>query len=116
MLRVYARPRDPFVKQVTPGEFSSNAVLLGTSGAFGLLIGCAKTVWEIGMGQPLHTLTAEKAWTAGSDRRLWLSMLVDAMEQVSRPELRATKPCHEALAGLRAQLALPASIRLASPF
>ena len=116
MLRVYARPRDPFVKQVTPGEFSSNLVLLGTSGAFGLLIGRAKTAWEIGMRQPLQILTAEKAWTAGSDQRLWLSMLVDAMEQVSRPELRA-KPCEEpTLAGLRAQLALPASIRFASPF
>jgi hypothetical protein len=43
-------------------------------------------------------------------------MLIDAMEQVSRPELRA-KPCDGAtLAGLRAQLALPASIRFASPF
>jgi len=116
MLRVYARPPDPFVKQVTLGEFSSNVVLLGTSGAFGLLIGRAKTAWEIGMGQPLQTLTAEKTWTAGSDRRLWLSMLVDTMEQVSRPELRA-KPCEEpTLAGLRAQLALPASIRFASPF
>jgi len=91
-------------------------VLLGTSGAFGLLIGRAKTAWEIGMGQPLQTLTAEKAWTADSDQRLWLSMLVDAMEQIARPELRA-KPCEEpTLAGLRAQLALPASIRFASPF
>jgi len=35
---------------------------------------------------------------------------------VARPELRA-KPCDDAvLAGLRAQLALPASIRFASPF
>jgi len=45
-----------------------------------------------------------------------LTRLVDAMEQVSRPELRA-KPCEEpARAALRAQLALPASIRFASPF
>jgi hypothetical protein len=43
-------------------------------------------------------------------------MLIDTMEQVARPELRA-KPCDDAvLAGLRAQLALPASIRFASPF
>jgi len=74
------------------------------------------------MGQPLQTSTAgrplksAKAWKSGNGERLWLSMLVDAMEQVSRPELRA-KPCDEpTLAGLRAQLALPASIRFASPF
>jgi hypothetical protein len=62
------------------------------------------------MGQPLP------AWKTGDDQRLWLSMLIDTMEQVARPELRA-KPCDDAvLAGLRAQLALPASIRFASPF
>jgi hypothetical protein len=62
------------------------------------------------MGQPLQ------AWKTGDDERLWLSMLIDTMEQVARPELRA-KPCDDAvLAGLRAQLALPASIRFASPF
>jgi hypothetical protein len=39
----------------------------------------------------------------------WLSMLVDAMEEVSRPELRAL-PCHPSiLMALRAQLARPAS-------
>jgi len=55
-------------------------------------------------------------WKAGDGERLWLSMLVDTMEQVARPELRA-KPCDGvALAKLRAQLALPASIRFASPF
>ena len=62
------------------------------------------------MGQPL------KAWKTGDDDRLWLSMLVDTMEQVARPELRA-KPVDDAvLAGLRAQLALPASPRFASSF
>ena len=62
------------------------------------------------MGQPLQ------AWKTGDDERLWLSMLIDTMEQVARPEPRA-KPCDDAiLAGLRAQLALPASIRFASPF
>jgi hypothetical protein len=62
------------------------------------------------MGQLLQ------AWKTGDDERLWLSMLIDTMEQVARPELRA-KPCDDAvLAGLRAQLALPASIRFASPF
>ena len=57
-----------------------------------------------------------QTWRSGDGQKLWLSMLVDAMEQIARPELRA-KPCEEpTLAGLRAQLALPASIRFASPF
>ena len=55
-------------------------------------------------------------WRSGDGEKLWLSMLIDTMEQVARPELRA-KPCDGvALAKLRAQLALPASIRFASPF
>lgn len=42
-------------------------------------------------------------------------MLIDTMEQVSRPEFSA-KPCDGAmLAGLCAQLALPASIPLRIP-
>ena len=64
------------------------------------------------MGQPLQ---AWKRIGETGNERLWLSMLIDAMEQVSRPELRA-KPCDGAvLAGLRAQLALPASIRSHPP-
>jgi hypothetical protein len=65
------------------------------------------------MGQPVQV------WTDGKTRdgeRVWLSTLVDAMERLSRPELRA-KPCDGvALEKLRAQLALPASIRFVSPF
>ena len=55
------------------------------------------------MGQQLQT------WqSAGGDRR-WLSMLIDAMEDVSRPESRAC-PCDPfVLAAVRAQLAGPAS-------
>ncbi|HLG80190.1 MAG TPA: hypothetical protein VKY22_04180 [Bradyrhizobium sp.] len=46
-------------------------------------------------------------WRGGEDRQLWLSMLVDAMEEAGRPEVRA-KPCSPAvLIGLRAQLAQP---------
>ena len=62
------------------------------------------------MGQPLQ------AWKTGDDERLWLSMLIDTMEQVSRPELRAKPLTARVLAGLRAQLALPASARFASSF
>ena len=55
------------------------------------------------MGQPLQ------AWKTGDDERLWLSMLIDTMEQVSRPESRAV-PCDiNVLAALRAQLARPAT-------
>ena len=55
------------------------------------------------MGQQIGT------WRAGRDQRAWLSMLIDTMEQVSRPETRAV-PCDiDVLAALRAQLARPAS-------
>ena len=48
-------------------------------------------------------------WQSGSDQRAWLSMLIDTMDQVSRPEVRAT-PCDvNVLAALRAQLARPAT-------
>jgi hypothetical protein len=48
-------------------------------------------------------------WRGGEDRQLWLSMLVDAMEEAARPEVRNT-PCPPAvLQGLRAQLAQPVS-------
>jgi hypothetical protein len=59
------------------------------------------------MGQQLRT------WRSGADQRAWLSMLIDAMEQVSRPESRAV-PCEgHVLAALRAQLARPATAALA---
>jgi hypothetical protein len=55
------------------------------------------------MGQQLGKWRSE-----GGDRR-WLSMLVDAMEEVSRPEVRAV-PCDPfVLAALRAQLGRPPS-------
>ena len=55
------------------------------------------------MGQQLRT------WRSGGDQRAWLSMLIDTMEQVSRPETRAM-PCDgQLLAAFRAQLARPAT-------
>jgi hypothetical protein len=69
---------------------------------------------EAEMSQPVQR--SPQSWRAENGERLWLSMLIDTMEQASRPELRAI-PCDGAtLAGLRAQLALPASVRFASPF
>ena len=58
------------------------------------------------MGQQIQ------GWRSASGQRLWLSMLIDTMEQISRPELRAV-PCDaQLLAAVRAQLARPAMVRL----
>jgi hypothetical protein len=55
------------------------------------------------MGQQLQR------WRSGDGERLWLSMLIDTMEEVARPEIRRL-PCNPSiLAALRAQLARPAS-------
>jgi hypothetical protein len=55
------------------------------------------------MGQQLHS------WRAAGGERVWLSMLVDAMEQAARPEFRAL-PCDPAIRiAVAAQLALKAS-------
>jgi hypothetical protein len=52
-----------------------------------------------------------KSWRSAHDSRVWLSMLVRAMEQASRPEVRSL-PCDPAiLAGFYAQLSRPASPR-----
>ena len=59
------------------------------------------------MGQQLST------WRSGGDQRAWLSMLIDTMELVSRPESRAV-PCDiNVLDALRAQLARPATAGIA---
>jgi hypothetical protein len=55
------------------------------------------------MGQQVNS------WRSGNDGRVWLSRLVRAMEQASRPEIRAL-PCDRAvLAAVYAQLSRPAS-------
>ena len=54
------------------------------------------------MGQQIQ------GWRSANGQRLWLSMLIDSMEAISRPELRAV-PCDgQLLATVRAQLARPA--------
>ncbi len=46
-------------------------------------------------------------WRSEADRQLWLAMLVDAMEEAARPEVRL-RPCAPViLAGLHAQLSQP---------
>jgi hypothetical protein len=60
------------------------------------------------MGQRLQPWRSED-WRSGAGEKLWLSMLVDTMEEVSRPEVRA-RPCDPSvLVALCAQLARPAS-------
>jgi hypothetical protein len=54
------------------------------------------------MGQQIQ------GWRSASGQRLWLSMLIDAMEAISRPELRAIPCDDQLLATVRAQLARPA--------
>ena len=57
------------------------------------------------MGQQIQ------GWRSASGQRAWLSMLIDTMEAVSRPELRAV-PCDDhLLATVRAQLSRPALVR-----
>ena len=53
------------------------------------------------MGQRLET------WQGGGGERLWLSLLVDAMEEAARPEIRSQPVESSVLWALRAQLAQP---------
>jgi hypothetical protein len=64
------------------------------------------------MGQQIQ------GWRSASGQRLWLSMLIETMEEISRPERRAVPCDDEVLAALQAQLARPASASLpyASPY
>ena len=48
-------------------------------------------------------------WRSEADRQLWLSTLIDAMEEAARPDVRAVACAPEILAALRAQLLRPAS-------
>jgi hypothetical protein len=49
-----------------------------------------------------------RPWESGNER-LWLAMLVDTMEALSRPEFRAVRCDQAVLAEVRAQLARPVS-------
>jgi hypothetical protein len=67
------------------------------------------------MGQQLQpwrtgkSWRSEKSWRTGNGERKWLSMLVDAMEEFPRPDIRRL-PCHASLlVAVRAQLARPVS-------
>jgi hypothetical protein len=47
-------------------------------------------------------------WRPGTGETAWLSALVETMESVSRPELRATPCAHSLLVAVEAHLARPA--------
>ena len=51
-----------------------------------------------------------KTWQGEGGERLWLSLLVDAMEQAARPEIRSQPVEGAILSALRAQLAQPVRI------
>jgi hypothetical protein len=59
------------------------------------------------MGQQLQTRRVRTG--PANSEKLWLSMLIDAMEKVVRPELRAVPCDRRVLAAVRAHLARPAS-------
>jgi len=67
------------------------------------------------MGQQLQpwrtgkSWRSKKFWRTGNGETQWLSMLVDAMEEFSRPDIRRL-PCHASMrVAVRAQLARPVS-------
>jgi truncated hemoglobin YjbI len=68
------------------------------------------------MGQQLQARQFP-TWRSGDGEKLWLSMLIEAMDEVSRPELRSL-PCDRLLlAAVSAQLARPAYVLgVVSPF
>jgi hypothetical protein len=50
-----------------------------------------------------------QSWREGDGQKSWLSMLVEAMEEISRPEFRALPVDASVLAAVSAQLARPTS-------
>jgi hypothetical protein len=67
------------------------------------------------MGQQFQTWQnqnwQDQNWRSADGEKLWLSMLVDAMEETSRPEVRSLPCDRSVLAAVTAQLA-----RAASPY
>lgn len=60
------------------------------------------------MGQQIQ------GWRSAGGQRSWLMTLINTVEAISRPELRAV-PCDDRLlASVRVQLSRPASVRMPS--
>lgn len=105
---VYARAPNPFVKQVTPGDFSLWQVPERISGTGIGSSGRRDRVKR--MSQPFQI----SSLGGSHGERLWLSALVETMEQVGEG---VRQPCDsKTLKTLRAQLALPAQPGFASSF
>src|SRR2546430_11224989 len=105
MAEMYDEPPGASVKSIT------SDVIFFAAEWIGYEIGNGPAIFELpavtgpegqAMGQQI------KGWRSTSGRRLWLSMLLDTMEAVSRPELRALPSDEPLLAAVRAQLARPA--------
>jgi hypothetical protein len=72
--------------------------------------GFKKTGQDNAMGQQVGQ------WRSGDGQRLWLSMLVDTMEAISRAELRGSPISPSVLIAMEAQLARPAAPYVHSRF
>jgi hypothetical protein len=69
---------------------------------------------KTGQGQAMGQQVGQ--WRSGDGQRLWLSMLVDTMEAISRSELPGSPIGPSVLIALEAQLARPASAYAQSGF
>jgi hypothetical protein len=89
-------------------------VISFAAGWLGYEIGNGLAIFELPVGTDRKDRAMGqqvKGWRSASGQRLWLSKLIDTMEQISRPERRAI-PCDpQLLAAVRAQLARPAMAR-----
>jgi hypothetical protein len=89
-------------------------VISFAAGWLGYEIGNGPAIFElpVGMDREDRAMGQQiKGWRSANGQRLWLSKLIDTMEQISRPERRAI-PCDpQLLAAVRAQLSRPAMAR-----
>src|ERR1700722_10643978 len=119
---IYGIAEQSFVKQVTPDRFFWRifaGFLDGRSPGTNRRLpgwhpvgGCRLRQGQA-MGQKLQPWRKSprpgESWRSGNGERRWLSLLVDAMEEFSRPDIRSV-PCHPSLlVAARAQLAHPVS-------
>jgi hypothetical protein len=102
------------VNEITSGGFSLRHVLervggigIGNGGFRGSRFGQGRAQGKA-MGQQLQTSRLGN-WRSRQGQSRWLSVLIDTMEQVSRPEYRSLPCDRSVLAKVSAQLARPAS-------
>ena len=105
MADVYDNQPGSFVKQVTSAGFSWRQD--GLNGEFRERPDRFRV--NKGSGEARTMAQQLQTWRSRGGQRVWLSALIDAMEEVSRPEIRAI-PCEpRVLTAFRAQLARPAT-------